>query len=85
MGSRSASGVARSFGGARNIDGAAIVVGSVAVVGIVVKKCANVTPAGTGAGAKFVFSDHLIGLEEDEQEMASVLAALRPMRPAATS
>ena len=69
MGLRSARGVARSFGGGRDIDGAAIVVGAVAVVGIVVEKCANVTPAGTGGGAKFVFGDHLIGLEEDEAEI----------------
>lgn len=52
--SRSVRGVARSFGGGRrDIDGATIVVGAVAVVGIVVEKCADVTPAGTGSGAKF--------------------------------
>ena len=27
------------------------------------------TPAGTGGGAKFVFSNHLIGLEQDEAEI----------------
>ena len=73
MGSRSPRGVARSFVGGRDIDGAAIVVGAVAVVEIVVEmvveKCANVTPAGTGGGAKFVFSNHLIGLEQDEAEI----------------
>ncbi len=69
MESRSARGVARSCSRGRDIDGAAIVVGAVAVVGIVVEKCANVTPAGTGRGAKFVFGDHLIGLEEDEAKI----------------
>lgn len=51
---------ARSFV-RRDIDGA-VVTGVIAVV----EKCADVVPAGTGGGAKFVFGDHLIGLTKDE-------------------
>ena len=69
MGSRSPRGVARSCSGGRDIDGAAIFVSVVAFVGIMVEKCANVTPAGTGGGAKFVLGNHLIGLEQDEAKI----------------
>lgn len=59
MGLRSARSFVR-----RDIDGA-VVTGVIAVV----EKCADVVPAGTGGGAKFVFGDHLIGLTKDEAEI----------------
>jgi len=62
----SAGGVARSFVG-RDIDGA-VVKGSIVLV-VFVEKRANVIPARTDAGMKFLFGSHAIGQKQGATEI----------------